>query len=94
MLGLKLRDEFLSSQMSGTQIDLSEVVGDAAIDSMLDMTYPTADVRKALRAIATPEGRPVVIIGERGQGKSHILGILHHAFKNPDRVKSESPRVS
>lgn len=87
MLGLTLRKEFLSSQMPGTQIDLDEVVHTRTADAMLSITYPTADVRNTLRAVAEGDGRPIVIVGERGRGKSHILGVVHFGFTFPDVVE-------
>lgn len=86
MLGLKLRDEFLASQMRGTVIDLNEMVYSKTVRDVLDITYPTADIRNALSGISSPEGRPVVLIGERGRGKSHILSLLHYAFQDPTAV--------
>src|SRR5436305_1184450 len=87
MLGLTLRNEFMTTQMRGTQIDLDEFAHKRPTADILAITYPTADIRSALRAIADPAGRPVVLIGERGLGKSHILSLLHHAFKSPSEVE-------
>jgi hypothetical protein len=57
----------------------------------LDITYPTADVQRALEAISTAGGgRPVAFIGQRGRGKSHIVAVLHHAFANSDLVEGWS----
>lgn len=85
MLGLKLRAEFHSAQMPGTQIALQDYVASDA-DRILAITYPTADVRNALWAISSAESRPVVLIGDRGRGKSHILAVLHAAFRQPTQV--------
>ena len=55
---------------------------------LLEITYPTADVQRALEAVSTAAaGRPVVFIGQRGRGKSHIMALLHHAFPNPAAVE-------
>ena len=55
---------------------------------LLEITYPTADVQRALEAVSTAAaGRPVVFIGQRGRGKSHIMALLHHAFLNPAAVE-------
>ncbi|NLE57853.1 MAG: DUF499 domain-containing protein, partial [Planctomycetes bacterium] len=54
---------------------------------ILDITYPTADVRSALAVLAGSQGRPIVLIGDRGRGKSHILAVLHHALQSPDVVE-------
>ncbi len=54
----------------------------------LNITYPTADVVSAMEAIGPGHGQPVVLIGERGQGKSHLLAALYHGFNSPE-VTSE-----
>src|SRR5258708_3149854 len=86
MLGLQLRPEFTGSQLRGTEIELREVTSRSA-EPMLDITYPTADIRLALRCAATDDGRPVVLLGERGLGKSHTEAVLHFAFAEPERVE-------
>lgn len=86
MLGLKLRAEFLSAQMPGTQIALQDYV-DGNADRILAITYPTADVRNALWAISATQSQPVVLIGDRGRGKSHIMAVLHAAFRQPALVQ-------
>lgn len=93
MLELKLRDEFLNEQIPGTAIALrkSDNTGAAqqAPDHILSITYPTADVRTALKEISVKRsGRPVVLMGDRGRGKSHILAVMHHAISAPARVES------
>lgn len=91
MLGLQLRKEFQSAQMKGTMIELRRKDKSGAAEqparAILDITYPTADVRTALNAVAGHDGRPVVLIGDRGRGKSHILAVLHHAFQSPETVE-------
>ena len=77
MLELKLRDEFLGDHMPGTAISLrtSDNQGDVqkSPETILSTTYPTADVQTALKAIgAKRDGRPVVLMGERGRGNSNI----------------------
>jgi len=53
MLTLKLRDEFMDSQMPGTAITLRRSDEQGAVqvspDYILSITYPTADVQAALR---------------------------------------------
>ncbi len=93
MLGLKLRDEFLGAHMPGTAISLrtSDAQGAAqkAPEQMLTITYPTADVQTALKAISVKRsGRPIVLIGDRGRGKSHIMAVMHHAIQSPEIVES------
>jgi hypothetical protein len=93
MLNLKLRDEFLGSHMPGTAISLrkSDHTGAAQQDpdKILSITYPTADVQGALRAIGSKRpGRPIVLMGDRGRGKSHIMAVMHHAVQTPDHVEA------
>ena len=87
MLELKLRAEFLSAQMPGTQISLQDYVASDA-ERILAITYPTTDVRNALWAISVAESRPVVLIGDRGRGKSHIMAVLDAAFRAPAKVQT------
>lgn len=86
MLDLKLRGEFLSAQMRGTVIDLNEMVYAKTVQDVLSITYPTADIRNALRAITMEDGRPVVLVGDRGRGKSHILSVVHYSFQDAGAV--------
>ena len=85
MLGLKLRDEFKGRRLKGTAIELSNQNKTGAIQvpakAFLEITYPSGDVLNAIESVGPDSGRPVVLIGERGQGKSHIMGVLFHAFQ-------------
>ncbi|MDR1535863.1 MAG: DUF499 domain-containing protein [Planctomycetota bacterium] len=92
MLGLKLRDEFLGSQMPGTAIELRRNDNQGAAqktpDHLLAITYPTEDVQIALAALSKDRaGLPVVLVGERGRGKSHIMAVMHHALAAPGIVE-------
>lgn len=92
MLGLQLRDEFLSPHMRDTAIVFRRDDGSGALDQnssdFLKITYPVTDLQKALVAISTARaGRPVVLIGERGRGKSHIMAVLHHSLANPGKLR-------
>jgi hypothetical protein len=92
MLPLELRQEFRSAYMRGTAIELrnKQNTGWAQRDpvELLRMTYPTADVQRALEAVSKASaGRPILLKGQRGRGKSHIMALLHHAFKSPDVVE-------
>jgi len=92
MLELKLRDEFLGSQMPNTAIALRRAdnkgAAQQAPEQILEITYPTADVQTALRNIsAARDGRPIVLMGDRGRGKSHIMAVMHHAIASPDAVE-------
>lgn len=88
MLGLMLRDEFLGDHMPGTAISLRTSDNQGAVqkspEHILSITYPTADVQTALKAIGSKrKGRSIVLMGERGRGKSHIMAIMHHAIQSP-----------
>jgi hypothetical protein len=92
MLQLSLRDEFLGTHMPQTAIRLvtSEKTGAAQQDprAILEITYPTTDIQNALRALASKrQGRPIVLLGERGRGKSHIMAVMHHAIAAGDVVE-------
>lgn len=91
---LNLRPEFLAKHLRATAIELSNKQSSGWAQrpdpsDLLEMTYPTADVQRSLDAISTAAaGRPVVFIGQRGHGKSHIMAVLHHAFGNPGPVQA------
>jgi energy-coupling factor transporter ATP-binding protein EcfA2 len=83
MPGLTLRDEFQNKRLKGTAIELSNDSQSGATQiparQFLEITYPTHDVLKGIEAVGPNQGRPVVVIGERGRGKSHLLAALYHA---------------
>jgi hypothetical protein len=87
MLGLKLREEFRGARLKGTAIELSndQQTGatQIAAQKFLEITYPTHDVLKGIEAVGPNRGRPVVVIGERGLGKSHLMAALYHAVNDP-----------
>ncbi len=92
MLGLKLRDEFLGVHMPGTAISLRNGDNSGAAqqppEQILSITYPTADVQTALRALSKKRsGRPIVLMGDRGRGKSHIMAVMHHAIQSSGAVE-------
>jgi predicted AAA+ superfamily ATPase len=86
MLGLKLREEFEGRRLKGTAIELTNKNNTGATQvsasEFLNITYPTADLLKTLEAIGPSQGRPITLKGERGQGKSHLMAALYHAFKD------------
>jgi hypothetical protein len=88
MLGLTLREEFQGRRLKGTAIELANENNTGATQigaaTFLGITYPTADVVSAMEAIGPGHGQPVVLIGERGQGKSHLLAALYHGFTSPE----------
>ena len=92
MLGLRLRNEFMDRRLKGTAIELANNSNTGATQvkarDFLEITYPTHDLLKAIETIGPDQGRPVVAIGERGAGKSHILGALYHAVS--DRKSTEA----
>jgi len=93
MLGLNLRDEFLGTHMPGTAISLrtsdNQGAAQKSPDYILSITYPTADIQTALKAISTKRsGCPIVLMGDRGRGKSHIMAVMHHAIQSPDVVEN------
>ena len=93
MLGLKLRTEFLGAHMPGTAITLrtndNQGAAQKSPDHILSITYPTTDVLTALKAInASNTHSPIVLMGDRGRGKSHIMAVMHHGIKSPEIVES------
>lgn len=87
MLGLTLREEFRGKHLKGTAIELSNArktgATQIAAQQFLEITYPTHDLLKGIEAIGPNQGRPIVIIGERGLGKSHLMAALYHAVNDP-----------
>lgn len=87
MLGLKLREEFTGRRLSGTMISFTNSRGTGALDrsakEFLNITYPSVDLLKTVEAIQPGQARPVVIIGARGQGKSHLMAAISHMLKDP-----------
>lgn len=91
---LQLRPEFQTPHMRATAIELSNRDNTGWTQrkdssEILEISYPTADVRRALDAVSlATTGRPIVMLGQRGSGKSHIMALVHHAFAFPDVVES------
>lgn len=87
MLGLRLREEFRGKRLKGTAIELSndQKTGatQIAAKQFLEITYPTHDLLKGIEAVGPNQGRPVVVIGERGLGKSHLMAALYHTVTDP-----------
>ena len=88
MLGLKLREEFTGKRLSGTMISFTNNRGTGALEQsakdFLNITYPSVDLLKTVEAIQPKQARPVVIIGARGQGKSHLMAAVSHILQDPD----------
>jgi len=87
MLDLKLREEFSGNKLKGTMVDFTNRQGTGALDKnakdFLKITYPSVDLLKLIQALQPGNSRPVVIIGSRGQGKSHLMAALAHMYKDP-----------
>lgn len=92
MLGLTLRDEFRGKRLKGTAIELSNDSNTGATQiaaqEFLAITYPTHDLLKGIEAVGPDQGRPVVVIGERGLGKSHLMAALYHAVNDPKSTQA------
>lgn len=92
MLGLTLREEFRGKRLKGTAIELSNDsktgATQIAAKEFLEITYPTHDLLKSIEAVGPNQGRPVVVIGERGLGKSHLMAALYHAVTDPSSTRS------
>ncbi len=86
MLGLTLREEFRGKRLKGTAIELSNDSNTGATQiaakEFLEITYPTHDLLKGIEAVSPNQGRPVVVIGERGLGKSHLMAALYHSVND------------
>ncbi|MEI8347399.1 MAG: hypothetical protein WCG27_08025 [Pseudomonadota bacterium] len=89
MLGLKLRSEFSSPQISGTVVSLNSKHPESFVnlptEKALEVTYPSVDLIQALEAcFGTDNRRYLVIMGERGQGP-----LISHCYIYHLLVKSE-----
>lgn len=92
MNNLTLRPEFRGSQIKGTTIDFdpqakSGVLKVPAAD-FLKITYPSHDLLKLIEAIQPQRSRPVVVLGDRGRGKSHLLATIYHLCNDPQAGKT------
>ncbi len=87
MLKLQLRDEFKGERLKGTTIDFSADKTTGVLKKpageFLSITYPSVDLLKVLEAAQPEKARPIVLLGGRGQGKSHLMAALFHAMKDP-----------
>ena len=88
MLGLTLREEFRGARLRGTTIDFNNEAKTGALDvpaaDFLRITYPSIDLIKTIKAAAPGASRAVALIGNRGQGKSHLMAALCHLLRDPD----------
>jgi hypothetical protein len=86
MLDLQLRDEFKGKRLKGTTVDFKNQSGTGALDvaaEFLKITYPSHDLLKAIESTGPSQSRPVVLLGSRGQGKSHLMAALYHLCQDP-----------
>ena len=92
MLQLTLRKEFRGRRLKGTAIELANSSNTGATQiaaaDFLEITYPSTDALTAIEAVGAGHGRPLVLIGERGQGKSHLMAMLYHAFTAADAART------
>ena len=92
MLQLTLRKEFRGRRLKGTAIELANSSNTGATQiaaaDFLEITYPSTDALSAIEAVGAGHGRPLVLIGERGQGKSHLMAMLYHAFTAADAART------
>src|SRR5512139_3284127 len=92
MLGLTLRKEFQGKRLKGTAIELTNEKQTGATQiparEFLEITYPSGDVLKALEAVGPAQTRPLVLLGERGQGKSHLMAALYHGLTDTRETQS------
>lgn len=92
MLGLKLRVEFRGKRLRDTAIELSKEDNSGATQiaarEFLEITYPTHDLVKGIEAVGPDQGRPIVVIGEKGLGKSHLLAALYHTVNDPASTRA------
>ncbi len=88
MLELKLREEFRGKRLKGTTVDFTNQSKTDALEvpavEFLKITYPSFDLLKTIEATGPGQSRPVVLLGGRGQGKSHLLAALYHLCASPD----------
>ena len=88
MFDLKLREEFRGKRLKGTTVDFTNQSKTGALDvpaaEFLKITYPSFDLLKTIEATSPGQSRPVVLLGSRGQGKSHLQAALYHLCTNGD----------
>lgn len=88
MLDLTLREEFRGKRLKGTTVDFTNQSKTGALEvpasEFLRITYPSFDLLKTIEAIGPGQSRPVVLMGSRGQGKSHLLAAIYHLCTSPN----------
>lgn len=92
MLNLQLRSEFQGKRLKGTTIDFTNQSKTGALEvsaaDFLRITYPTRDMLKTIEAAGPSQSRPLVLLGGRGQGKSHLMAALYHVLTDSSAAQS------
>ena len=92
MLNLYLRDEFKGSKLKGTTIDLSHDKAGGVLErpaaDFLGVTYPSTDLLRMLESVQPEQTKPVVLLGGKGQGKSHLMAALYHCLNDKAAAKA------
>ena len=82
MLDLRLREEFRGKRLRGTTVDFTNDSKTGALDvsasEFLKITYPSNDLLKTIESTGPGHSRPVVLLGDKGLGKSHLMAALFH----------------
>ena len=83
-----LREEFRGKKLKGTTVDFINQSKTGALEvtaaDFLGITYPSHDLLMTIDATKPDQSRPVVLLGDKGQGKSHLLAALYHISKDPE----------
>ena len=88
MIELKLREEFRGRRLKGTTVNFTDQAGTGALEvsaaDFLKITYPSHDLLKTVEATGPGQSRPLVMLGAKGQGKSHLMAALYHLYTEPE----------
>ena len=92
MLNLQLREEFKGSKLKGTTIDLSHDkaggISKRPAADFLGVTYPSTDLLRMVESVQPAQTKPVVLLGGKGQGKSHLMAALSHCLNDKAAAKA------
>ena len=88
MLELKLREEFRGKRLKGTTVDFTNQSKTGALEvpatsSLKSPTLRSICSRRLKRQVRVSHVRSS-LLGDRGQGKSHLLAALYHLCTSPD----------
>ncbi len=90
-LGLRLRREFQGGTIRNLACELSNTSATGAsqlpAETFFEASYPTGTILQGLEALAAGHGRPIILTGRAGSGKSHALGVFHHALSEPETAQ-------